>query len=261
MNNIQQFDQRWLANTDNRKFVETFQWSVIDSISSLLYSEYIGNIVEKKIPITRYMVPTIKSVIDILKPDSDFIRSVSNKLICGMSGNRWMTVSGFCNTGEYDKLKDEKDRTILQAILDSYIFTNVGRVIPNVIMKKFSIGIESNNGLMVEDYGIDLFKKGMLDDYYEYIIEEASMSLVTIIMNTDSTCVTGVDKIELTSDSILSINNGNAICRTLFSKDVATNPVVMDILKATVTNCISATDDTFIMETSKNNIANVITFI
>ena len=47
-------------------------------------------------------------------------------------------------------------------------------------MKKFSIGIESNNGLMVEDYGIDIFENGIIDSYYDYIIEEASLRYLSL---------------------------------------------------------------------------------
>lgn len=261
MNDNKLLDHGWMSIDSNRRFVETFQWTVIDTIASLVYPEYIRHITEKNMPTSRYLVPTIKSVAEIVKPESNIMTFVSSKLINGMRDNQWMTISGFCNMDEYQRFEDEKHRNMLQSVLDNYILPNVSRVIPTVIMKKFSIGIESNNGLMVEDYGIDIFENGIIDSYYDYIIEEASLSLTTMIMDIDQSCVTGVDKIELPSNAILSISNSNALCRTLFSKNIADDPSIMDLLSATVTKLISSSDDSFVMGTSNSNTANIITFI
>src|SRR5699024_6218039 len=86
--------------SEHKNEVEIFQWSVINSIASLVYSEYISNMKQKTIPTKVILVPKVKLVSDLLSPSGELMNTLSNDLIDMMISNHFFIKYDFKNIKE-----------------------------------------------------------------------------------------------------------------------------------------------------------------
>ena len=227
--------------SEHKNEVEIFQWSVINSIASLVYSEYISNMKQKTIPTKVILVPKVKLVSDLLSPSGELMNTLSNNLIDMMISNHFFIKYDFKNIKELI-LFTEDYIDILKSILSSYILPNIARLIPDVIVKKFQLDVRQSS--IIESPESVLFN-GMgvcRNEYIEYIVEEICIQMFTEYSKSIPNSITEPDdifNIQLSKDDILVINHENAICPIYFSAGIFENKTVLDLLKFVA--CIDVT--------------------
>lgn len=218
----------------HNKKVEIIQWAITQSISSLVYSEYLYNMRQKQ-DRKIILVPKIKLVRDLLSRDSKLINRLSEELI-----------DGIINNEIFDRYKDlpelilfnEENVEILKTIFDLYMVPNISRVIPEIISKKFELDDQTKH-IFVEDIGISMFKDGINSDIIKYIIDETVLQLMLLLPSIKRLIELPENnsQIYLCDEEIMLVGNENAITPIAFDSSIYNNESVYPILSF-VTNTI-----------------------
>ncbi len=216
---------------DHKNKIEIFQWAVMNSVGSLVYSEYIKNIRRKEYPRQHILVPPIKLVSSILDTDFTLMETLSSNLIDKMINNKWFDKVNYKSIPELVLFNDDNIE-ILKTIFDLYIVKNVSRRIPEVISKKFQIGNSSVKGIIDESNEISIFNNGICDYHYEYLVEETCVQLLTLLPTLKKTIYTpdNLKMFHLTENDILIVDNSNAICPIDFTSNIYSNRDIMDLI-------------------------------
>lgn len=220
--------------TAHKNKVEIIQWSVISSITSLVYSEYIIKMKQKQYPVRRILVPSINNVKSLLQPDGNFIQLLSTKLIDRIITNELFIK--YKDAPEFVLFNDDNINS-LKLIFDLYMINNIYHRIPESISKKFDLS-NPNQQTMIQDDNIDLFNNIPINErQLDYIIEETILNLLTLIptMKKNIELPEHATNIYMTSDEIVTIGNEYALCPIHFNENVIHNDCVMNTL-SNVTN-------------------------
>ena len=216
--------------TEHKNKIELFQWAVISSVTSLVYSEYLANMKQKQIPVKRIMIAPIKYVSELLNRDGDFMKLLSEELIDGMISNPLF--QKYKNAPEFE-IFNETNIEVIKTIFDLYIIPNIERRIPESIYIKFNLGDESQQ-LFTEDNTIDLFDRKLLTDgQFQYIIEETVLQLLFTIptMKKNVEPIENNQRIWITNDEVMVIDHNNALTPIHINKTIIDNKDVMTLLK------------------------------
>lgn len=214
---------------NHKSKIQIIQSSIISSISSLIYSEYIRNFKRKQIPVNMVMVPSIKTINSLLRKDGEFIEYLSNNLLDDIKKNSLF--QEYSNAPELILFNDENIE-ILKTVFDIYIVPNIQKYIPDVITKKFDLG---SYKMFRESNEIDIFDGNKIRSYhYEYIVDEAILQLFSIMLVTmkkDLRLPENNFDVYLKEDDILIIENNNAICPICINSKIIENVGVIELLK------------------------------
>lgn len=230
--------------------IEITQWAIIAGVSSLVYSEYIRRIKQKAVPTRIIMIPTIKSVMDLIKPDGQFMKLLSESLIDRMSQNP--IFQKYLDSPELVLFQSE-NKGIMQELLDMYIIPNIFKSIPNTIFMKFGLGDEGQQ-LIRESREIDLFERQPISQgQMQFIIDETVLQLLILMPTIEKNIDIPEDntKILITEEEILTIANENAICPIHFNSSIIENGSVNDLLQFVTSTFI--TDHSMQDLAKKNN--------
>jgi hypothetical protein len=148
------------------KNIELFQWSIVSSISSLLYSEYIKNMVKKEFPIDKVFVPKITMVKDILNPEGDFIKYLSTNLIDRIFNHD--LIKRYIDLPEFNIFKEDK-LEVMKDIFDHLIINNIIKRIPETIMIKFQLNNPKQQTFM-ESNELNLFNRQPINNEQYYYL-------------------------------------------------------------------------------------------
>lgn len=229
------------AMTNHKNKIELFQWAVISSITTLVYSEYISKMKQKQIPTKRIMIIPIKYVREFLSRDSNFVNMLSERLIDGIIKNELFIK--FKDAPEFI-LFNEENIEVLKTIFDLYITPNIEKRICESIYRKFNLGDESKQ-IFVEDNSIDLFNRQPVTDLQlQYIIDETVLHLLFLIptMKKDVEPIENNQKIWMTDSEVLVIDHENALAPIHINKDIIHNKDVIDLLQFVTSTSIEEMD-------------------
>lgn len=229
------------ALTDHKQKIELTQWAIISAVSSLVYSEYIKNITQKQVPVSMVLVPSIKTVNELLEENGSFMKMISDNLIGEMINHPLFR--------EYSSAPELvmfriNNIEIMKTILDLYIIPNISKRIPETIALKFQLNDE-NQQLFRENREADLFKRQPIsDDQFRYVVEETVLQLLCLLPTMKKNIELPESNLDIlmTDKDILTINHDNAICPIHFSKNVIENKSVIDLLKFVTSTTISEVD-------------------
>ena len=73
---------------NNKSSIEMFQWALMNSVASLVYSDYIASIRQKQFPVRKVLVPVIKDLEYIMDPRGELLRDLPEYLLDRICRNR-----------------------------------------------------------------------------------------------------------------------------------------------------------------------------
>jgi hypothetical protein len=234
------------------KNIELFQWSIVSSISSLLYSEYIKNMIKKDPPIDKVFVPKITMVKDILNPEGDFIKYLSTNLIDLIFNHD--LIKKYIDLTEFNIFKEDK-LEVMKDILDNLVVNNIIKRIPETIMIKFQLNNPKQQTFM-ESNELNLFnRKPINNEQYYYLIEECVLQYILFLPNIVKDAYSINDtSLKLSINSVLSITHRNAVCLIIINHSVIQNKTVFPLISfVTSTNATLLDNNSYLIETNKNN--------
>lgn len=207
------------AINDHKESIEMFQISVMNSVASLIYSEYLSkmdrkliSVGEKGLQIQKIFVPTLRSVQELLFPEGQMMTLLSEKFIDEFV--RHSLRVQYSSIPEFEIFKDyDNNIEIMKSIFDVYIIPNISRTIPEVIAAKFRLRDPANQ-TFIESREIDMFDRiAMGETELEYLVEESLLNLLVMSPNVEREQTSDVDNMDFTyySNEIISISNVNAI--------------------------------------------------
>lgn len=214
----------------NKAKIEIFQWSIISSVASLVYSEFLKNMKQKEIPVRSVHVPSLKTVREFLKPDGELLEELSCHLIDKMNEDEL-----------FKKYKDkcpelvlfnEDNCEVLKTIFDLYVIPNMSRRIPEVIDKKFGLSTHEQQ-LFIEDNTIDLFNRLPInDDQINYIVHQTVLQLLIALQSVEKKTTFPEDnnEIYISMGEVLTVNHENAVCPIHFDDQIINNESIMALL-------------------------------
>lgn len=210
------------AIINHKHKIELTQWSIISSIASLIYSDYIKRMKQKEFPVKAILVPSLKSVRRLLDINGLFIHMLSENLMDDIAKNELFEKY---NTAPEFIMFNDDNIEVMKAIFDLYIVPNIIRRIPETIDKKFAISDDSQQ-LFREDRDIEVFD-GISNYQYKYIVQEIVLQLLALIptMKKNIDIPENNTQIFMAEDEVLMITNSNAICPIYFDVDVIGSPV------------------------------------
>lgn len=228
--------------SQHKKKVELIQWAIISGVSSLIYSEYIRRIKQKSSPIRAVLVPEIRSIQEILNPESHFMKLLSDQLIDKMANHE--LINQYSNAPELILFNDDKIE-ILKTLFDLYIIPNIIRTIPETISRKFGL-TDPKQQLIREDRDIDLFNRQVInEDQFQFVVDQCVLQLILLIPTMKKSIEIPEDncKIFMTKKEILTIGNENAICPIHFNDSIINNKSVIELLSFVTATNISKMDN------------------
>lgn len=229
--------------------VELFQWAIMSSIGSLIYSEYLKNIKQKQHPVKMFLVPTIRSVQELLMMDGKMFTLLSELLVDEMV--RTEQFLKYELAPEFEIFINE-NLEITKTLFEIYILPNVNRRLPETIARKFDL-FNPDNQVVRENREIDLFdRKPFSPDQYQYILRETILNLLTLapsIMK-EIEYPESNGTIYLTDDEIFTVSHENAITPIHFDKTIFELEVMP--LLSFVTNSIFIPNDWSVRPISKS---------
>ena len=236
---------------ENKEKIELIQWAIMSGISSLFYSEYIANMRYKEFPVITVEVPSIKTLINYLSLESDFMKSLSKVLIDEISNHK--LIRQYFNAPELIMFNDDNIE-IMKTIYDIYIAPNISRRIPETIVKKFDLN-NPDQQTFRQNWEIDIFKGGITPDHIKFIIDQTALQLLTLLpsIKKETRTPNPDSSSSLWVDEILSINNENAICPIYFNADIVSNETVMKLLSFVTNTMFDKDDQTITPTTSVHN--------
>lgn len=253
---IHQMVKEFISKNKNK--IELTQWTIINAIASLVYSEYIQRFKQKQSPVKKIMIPSIKYVIELLKHDGQFMKMLSYDLI--ESIRKDPLFCKFNNAPELVIFNDENVE-ILKTIFDLYMIPNIEKRIPETIMIKFGIG-DDKQQIFIEDNTIDLFeRKPINENQFKFIVEEAVLQLLFSLPTMEKNVIFPENNrnIEITNNEILVINNENAVCPIHFNYSIFNNTEVIDLLCFVTSTSFKVTNDGYSINTNPFNEVAIIT--
>lgn len=166
-------------NTHEAK-VEIFQWAVVSSISSLLYSEYIKNIKQQQVPSRIIWVPQVRTINELLEPNSYLSNLLSESLIDFMIEKELF--KKYADIPELIIFSEEDDNIeLIKTIFDIYILPNIGRSLSETISKKFDL-LNPDQKLIKESRDIDLFnRKNITDEQFDFLVNQTLLQLLILL--------------------------------------------------------------------------------
>ena len=205
---------------NNKSQIEIFQNSVIQSLASLIYSEYIKNIKQQRVPIQITWVPQINFVKDLFKKYQSENLDVFNLF-----------------TDEENKME------LMSYVLNLYIMPNAYYCIPNTICKKFDLlNTDNKTNNFRESVDLDLFNRAPITDkQFDYIVEEILLNIILSIPSVKKKKQFPADNTEifLVDDEILTIDHENAICPIHINENIIKNNEVFPLLSFVTNTNIS----------------------
>jgi hypothetical protein len=232
-----------------KKDVELFQCSIISAVSTLIYSEYIRNIIDRPLPVRAIFVPKIYAVEEILHKDSPLMKMISDQLIKYIINHKLFS---YIDKSSLVLFKD-KYLNELTVILNKYIIPNISPAIARTIRMKFGIG-DPDQQLIIESNGIDLFEREVISpSRLEYIFDE---TLIHILMN-EKTVLKNIKPITserfTIRDEIVGIRHENAISPIYVNSDIINNKSVIDLISFVTSTDFISDDSLYRINTSVNN--------
>lgn len=217
---------------DHRNEIELTQIGITSAIASLVYSEYIRNFKQVTNPTRKIFVSEINNVIELLSPESEFTMMLSDTMIDSMAKTK--LIQEYINVPELVMFKEE-NIDILKSIFELYIMPNVGRSIPNAIVRKFGLSDESNQ-LFYQTGDIDLFNRVPPGkDYIQFIVEQAVLQILLLApevkKKVDNVESNNNIKFPLSEHAIISIGSDRAISVIHVNETILGNAPIMDLLE------------------------------
>lgn len=191
---------------ENKDFVEKFQWSVMNSVASLIYCAYLSKMKKVEKPVPHINVVPIRQVVGILDPDGPLGVVIKLNALYNFRASI------------YSPEMDDKFCEKMKEVLSSYILHNVQRRIPETIMVKF--GLNTDQQLFREDRELSLFDPlNTLDlcDYTSYLSNQISMQYFMLTAGAENTVDVKETEFFLENADIVVLNNENAICPICFN--------------------------------------------
>lgn len=245
---------------ENRQEIEISQQAMIAGVSSLIYSEYLRCIVQKTTPVNRILVPTIRSVREIIDTNGQFMTLMSERFIDAICNNGLF--KQYSHAPEF-KIFDQNNIELLKTIFDLYISKNLYRTLPEVISRKFCL-MDETQQTFVENREADLFNRQPIsNDQFNYIVEETVLQLLASIPSMDKDIEYPENKnlITMTEKTIIGINHVNAICPIYLNTTIAANDSVISLLEfVTSTQVMKMQGTPFQVNTSPTNEVSIMTF-
>lgn len=237
---IHQTIKEVIKNHKNK--IELIQWAITSGVSSLVYSEYLMNIKRKTLPSNILLVPSIRSVNELLDPENQFMQLLSDKLIDRIVENE--TFKKYSDAPELVLFNNENIE-IMKTIFDLYIINNISRRLPETISKKFGLDkTDDQLRFAVQSNELDLFNRQPITSrQLDFIVEETVLHLLTLIptMKKSIELPESNFNIHMTDNEIITIGNDKAICPILLNKEILNNEeVIKMILFVTNTTVIDA---------------------
>lgn len=242
----------------NEKECENFQIAVGQAVAVMIYSKYIYMFKKKEEPVPHVLIPTIRSIKDITKSDSEFVKRINDELVDKFINHQ--LIKRYINQPEFAIFKDENIQ-LLQIVLKIFSNKNGFRV-DDKIQTKF--GLNNNNNYFREDRNCELFKDNKVqDEYFDFVVDQAVLQYLALFSNQVSSSYTlkGIE-IEFTdvSSSLISIDNPLQLFPLFIDSKILNNEKMMNIIEfITVTelykyfdpieNCTKVT----LMKTSPKN--------
>lgn len=221
--------------------IELFQWAIIASVASLVYSEFVKNIHQKEVPIRAIHVPALRNVRELLDENGNLSYNLSNYLIDHIVEDELF--KKYKDLPELELFKEENIE-VLKTIFDLYVLPNIRRRIPETIDKKFGLS-NPEQQLIREDYTIDLFNREDLNlDQLKYIEHQTILQLFITLpsLQKKQEFPENNSKIYMMDNEILTVNHENAICPIHFDKAIIDTPIIMDLLSMVTNTKIIETD-------------------
>lgn len=215
---------------EHSKKIELIQWAITSGIASLVYSEYIRNIRQKRVPTRIIFVPQIRRVQELLNPDGEFMNSLSESLIDNMRNHELF--KQYKDAPELVLFNDDNIDT-LKTIFDLYIIPNIFRSIPETISKKFDLQ-NPQQQLIRESNEIDIFDRKPIQQYqFDYIVEESLLQLLVMMPTVKKEVIIPESNIKLhmSENEILSIGHQSAICNIYINKNIIENEEIIKLIK------------------------------
>lgn len=255
---IQELTKKFII--ENRQEIEISQQAMIAGVSSLIYSEYLRCIVQKTIPVDRVLVPTIRSVREILDTNGQFMTLMSERFIDAIYTNELF--KQYSHAPEL-KIFDQNNIEVFKGIFDLYISKNLYRTLPEVISRKFCL-LDENQQTFMENREADLFDRQPInEDQFKYIVEETVLHLLATIpsMNKDVEYPESKNLIGMTDKTVIGINHVNAICPIYLNTNIVANDSVISLLEFVTSTQVMKTRGTpYRLSTSPTNEVSVMTF-
>lgn len=215
------------AINDHKYQIQYYQWAFISGVSTLVYSEFISRIREKDNPKRMYLVPTIRSVYDLLDPHNQFMTKFSDEILHLILTNEMFIK--YSKNKELELFSDENIE-LLKVIIDIYIIPNIFKMVPLTIRKKFNLDDE-NNQLIIESNEIDLFdRKPISDLQIKYLADEIVLHLLMLLPNIEkNTTEVNSNNFHLKENEILTFGSQTAITPIHMNYNVLKNQSVIDL--------------------------------
>ena len=229
---------------NNKSQIEIFQNSVIQSLASLIYSEYIKNIKQQRVPIQITWVPQINFVRELIDNKSDLVKTISNSLIDLLTKKDLFKKYQSENLDVFNLFTDEENKMELMSyVLNLYIMPNAYYCIPNTICKKFDLlNTDNKTNNFRESVDLDLFNRAPITDkQFDYIVEEILLNIILSIPSVKKKKQFPADNTEifLVDDEILTIDHENAICPIHINENIIKNNEVFPLLSFVTNTNIS----------------------
>lgn len=237
---IHQLIKDTIKNHKNK--IELTQWAIISGVSSLVYSEYLMNMKRRSVPTNVLIVPSIKTVNELLNPDNQFMELLSEKLIDSIASNN--TFYKFADAPELI-LFNKDNIEIMKTIFDLYIIPNISKRLPETIAKKFGLDNPDQNQFAIQSNELDLFGRNPIsDEQFNFIVEETVLQLLTLLptMKKDIELPEVNRDIYMTDEEILTIGNEKAICPIHFNKAIFNNKEVLKVISFVTDTTITEMD-------------------
>lgn len=215
---------------EHSKKIELIQWAITSGIASLVYSEYMRNIRQKRVPTRIIFVPQIRRVQELLNPDGEFMNSLSESLIDNMRNHELF--KQYKDAPELVLFNDDNIDT-MKTIFDLYIIPNIFRSIPETISKKFDLQ-NTQQQLIRESNEIDIFDRKPIEQYqFDYIVEESLLQLLVMMptVKKEVTIPESNIKLHMSENEILSIGHQSAICNIYINKNIIENEEIIKLIK------------------------------
>lgn len=228
---------------------QKFQWALMNSIGSLIYSEFISKFKKYTRPVPHIEIPSIKYIEEMLNKDGDFLCSVREKMVSYILDSNYKEI----NESEIFKLENRED---LNKVIELYLIPNVIRFIPDVIRKKFNLN--ENQSFFREFNNIDLFDRKFNQEWIiDYVLEEIVLQYVAFFKAKVSITQT---EFVMGNNNVISIDNKNAICPILISIDMLRNDKALDLIKFVSNTEITMNDSKIYFKTNESNQINTYIF-
>lgn len=241
----------------HKKKIELTQWAIISGVSSLVYSEYIRRIKQKTVPIRAILVPEVRAVQELLDPEGNLMKILSEQLIDRMSEHE--LIQEYSHAPELVLFKDDQ-LEILKTLFDLYIIPNIVRKIPETISMKFGLN-NPKQQLIRQDRTIDLFNRQPInEEQFQFVVDQTVLQLVLLMPTMKKSIEIPEDnaKIFMTKKEILTIGNENAICPIHINEDIINNKNVMKLLSFVTNTNISKLENKTIGVEKNGNIVEYI---